>query len=239
MRIPMPFLRRGLAPPQPFTTTSTTRPLALVLCQRTRLVVPLRNWSSSNSHVVTITKTKPTDELRSPSVPNIKKDTAPTDESPSTTTATANRTSDQKAVVQITASCWNRIHTLVTSKKKQKQKDNSNHLDDDYYLRLFVDAGGCSGFSYQFELDDTPLAPDDVVFEPPHTAAENNNNNNNKSRLVIDEASLEMLQGSTIDYVQEMIKSSFQVTNNPQSESACGCGSSFALKNFTSNPAID
>jgi iron-sulfur cluster assembly accessory protein len=95
------------------------------------------------------------------------------------------------------------------------------------YLRVFVDAGGCSGFSYQFELDDTPLASDDVLFR------------SGDNRLVIDEASLGMMRGSTIDYVQEMIKSSFQVTNNPQSESACGCGSSFALKNFASNPAID
>jgi iron-sulfur cluster insertion protein len=126
---------------------------------------------------------------------------------------TQSTTNDQ---VQITASCWNRIQKLVSSKQNPQ-----------LYLRVFVDAGGCSGFSYQFELDDTALAFDDVLF----TSGNN--------RLVIDEASLDMLRGSTIDYVQEMIKSSFQVTNNPQSESACGCGSSFALKNFTSNPAID
>jgi Fe-S cluster assembly iron-binding protein IscA len=47
------------------------------------------------------------------------------------------------------------------------------------------------------------------------------------------------VKGSTIDYVQEMMRSAFAVMHNPQSESACGCGSSFAVKNFASNPAID
>jgi len=47
------------------------------------------------------------------------------------------------------------------------------------------------------------------------------------------------LKGSTISYVKEMIRSCFAVVSNPQSESACGCGSSFAVKKFESNPALD
>ena len=98
------------------------------------------------------------------------------------------------------------------------------------FLRVFVDAGGCSGFTYQFELDDEFIEDEDKVFEPPGSDG---------ARVVVDEASLNLIQGSKIDYVQEMIKSSFVVAENPQSESACGCGSSFAVKNFASNPALD
>lgn len=57
--------------------------------------------------------------------------------------------------------------------------------------------------------------------------------------MVIDGSSFDMIKGSTVDYVQEMVRSSFAVLNNPLSESACGCGSSFAVKNFASNPALD
>jgi iron-sulfur cluster assembly accessory protein len=59
------------------------------------------------------------------------------------------------------------------------------------------------------------------------------------SKVVVDNSSFDLLKGATIDYVQEMIRSSFAVVNNPQSESACGCGSSFAAKSFAVNPAID
>lgn len=127
---------------------------------------------------------------------------------------------DQEVVV--TDSCYKRIHQLVTAKQQ-------NNL----YLRVFVDAGGCSGFTYKFELDtdDNLNANDDVVFTEPSSVT--------PARVVVDHGSLELIAGSKIDYVQEMIKSTFEVRENPQSESACGCGSSFALKNFSSNPAMD
>jgi Fe-S cluster assembly iron-binding protein IscA len=115
------------------------------------------------------------------------------------------------------------------------------------YLRLYVDAGGCSGFEYKFELETDDAAEegisvhdddnedemtgidpeDDVVFTK------------DGARVVIDKTSLDLLRGSTVDFVQEMIRSSFAVVNNPISESACGCGSSFAVKNFEANPALD
>lgn len=122
----------------------------------------------------------------------------------------------------VTPSCWNRIQTLAKRR---------NLPLESVYLRVYVDAGGCSGFSYKFELDESPLDEgEDLVFADPTGSA---------ARLVIDASSLDFMRGSTIDFVEEMIKSSFEVKNNPQSESACGCGSSFALKNFSANPAID
>ena len=82
-------------------------------------------------------------------------------------------------------------------------------------LRLAVSGGGCSGFSYGFSLDDK-RNDDDHLFEE-HGVA-----------IVIDETSLDLLAGSTIDYVEELVGSSFSV-KNPNASSTCGCGSSFAV----------
>ena len=109
--------------------------------------------------------------------------------------------------ISISQSCINRIQALV-----RKRRDAVTLKD--IYLRVFVDAGGCSGFQYKFELTqdkDEPINPkDDIIYVADET------------RVVIDTASLDLIRGSTIDFTQEMIKSSFAVTNNPQSESACG-----------------
>ena len=56
---------------------------------------------------------------------------------------------------------------------------------------------------------------------------------------MIDVSSFELIKGATVDFKEELIRSAFSIVNNPQSESACGCGSSFAAKNFTANPARD
>jgi iron-sulfur cluster assembly accessory protein len=91
-----------------------------------------------------------------------------------------------------------------------------------------VESGGCSGFQYIFKMEDSAeITEDDAVFD------------RDGAKVVVDKGSLELIKGSTIEFEQELIRSSFAVVNNPQSESACGCGSSFAVKNFEANPAID
>ena len=91
-----------------------------------------------------------------------------------------------------------------------------------------MEGGGCSGFKYVFQMEGTDsVTEDDKVFE------------RDGSKVMIDNSSFELVKGATVDYVQEMIRSAFAVVNNPQSESACGCGSSFAAKKFASNPALD
>jgi len=82
-------------------------------------------------------------------------------------------------------------------------------------LRLSVNGGGCSGFSYAFSFDDA-VGEEDKVFESHGT------------KVVIDETSLDLLDGSEIDYVQELIGASFQV-KNPNATASCGCGTSFSI----------
>ena len=124
---------------------------------------------------------------------------------------------NENSTINITQSCIERIHKLAEIKKLPPSS---------LYLRVFVDTGGCSGFQYQFEIltyEEEPLDNDDVSFPV------------GESSVVIDQDSLDMMKGSTVDYVTEMIRSGFKITENPLSESACGCGSSFAIKNFEAN----
>ena len=81
-------------------------------------------------------------------------------------------------------------------------------------LRLSVDGGGCAGFTYKFELG-APEAYDMV-------------STTDGVSLLVDPTSLELLQGSQVDYVEELGGSSFKVVN-PNASSGCGCGSSFSV----------
>ncbi len=85
----------------------------------------------------------------------------------------------------------------------------------DLMLRIAVSAGGCSGFSYGFDLDDK-VNDDDLLFEK------------NGIKVVVDETSLELLKGSELDYKEDLIGSYFQMSN-PNANVACGCGSSFGV----------
>eukprot|EP00531_Pseudo-nitzschia_arenysensis_P004681 CAMPEP_0116130016 /NCGR_PEP_ID=MMETSP0329-20121206/8232_1 /TAXON_ID=697910 /ORGANISM="Pseudo-nitzschia arenysensis, Strain B593" /LENGTH=281 /DNA_ID=CAMNT_0003624321 /DNA_START=197 /DNA_END=1042 /DNA_ORIENTATION=+ len=123
----------------------------------------------------------------------------------------------------VTENCLKQVERLM------KQRES----DDGHFLRVFVDAGGCSGFQYQFEVDNDLDEDEDIVVIMAKA------DDTMKPRVVVDETSMGFLEGSTIDYVIEMIKSAFVVTDNPQSESACGCGSSFAMKNFEKFGAKD
>ncbi|WP_343564817.1 iron-sulfur cluster insertion protein ErpA [Kiloniella sp. b19] len=82
-------------------------------------------------------------------------------------------------------------------------------------LRVSVSGGGCSGFQYGFSFD-SEVQDDDSIFERDGT------------RLVVDEVSLELLQGSEIDFVEDLMGASFRITN-PNASSACGCGNSFSI----------
>ena len=82
-------------------------------------------------------------------------------------------------------------------------------------LRLSVEGGGCSGFSYRFGLADA-VASDDAV------------TSTDGVDLLVDAISLDLLRGARVDYVESLGGASFQVTN-PNATAGCGCGSSFAV----------
>ena len=90
-----------------------------------------------------------------------------------------------------------------------------NHLltqkDKGSFFRIAIKGGGCSGFQYDFSFDKS-MEKDDLKFE----------------NILIDKTSADLLKGSEVDYVSELIGDSFKISN-PQSKSSCGCGTSFSL----------
>jgi iron-sulfur cluster assembly accessory protein len=90
-----------------------------------------------------------------------------------------------------------------------------NHLlslkDKGSFFRIAIKGGGCSGFQYDFSFDKS-MEKDDLKFE----------------NILIDKTSADLLKGSEVDFVSELIGDSFKITN-PQSKSSCGCGTSFSV----------
>lgn len=82
-------------------------------------------------------------------------------------------------------------------------------------LRVSVNGGGCSGFQYAFDIETTRNA-DDVTVE------------RDGAVVLVDETSLQFLEGSVIDFVDDLVGQSFRV-NNPQATASCGCGTSFSI----------
>lgn len=82
-------------------------------------------------------------------------------------------------------------------------------------LRVAVSGGGCSGFQYGFSLEEAVKA-DDRVYE------------RDGIQVVVDETSLDLLAGSEVDFVRELVGSYFAM-KNPNASSTCGCGSSFSV----------
>ena len=104
--------------------------------------------------------------------------------------------------IEVTESAQNHINKILISENSQ-------------YFRITVLGGGCAGFQYKFDFTQN-VNDDDIVFEYKN------------AKVLIDRTSLEFIKGSKIDYVQELIGSSFKIIN-PQASSSCGCGTSFSI----------
>ena len=82
-------------------------------------------------------------------------------------------------------------------------------------LRVAVQGGGCSGFSYIFSIDDTQ-ADSDLIFT------------RDGVDVLVDDMSLQYMEGAEIDWVDDLIGASFRI-NNPNATASCGCGTSFDI----------
>lgn len=111
----------------------------------------------------------------------------------------------QTAAVPVTlsTSAAAQIRRIIAGEEKNK------------ILRVSVSGGGCSGFQYGFDLIESADS-DDLVIE------------RDGATVVIDSVSLMYVEGSEIDYVNDLIGASFQI-HNPNAQSSCGCGSSFSI----------
>eukprot|EP00041_Stephanoeca_diplocostata_P035837 m.1278909 g.1278909 ORF g.1278909 m.1278909 type:complete len:222 (-) comp24766_c1_seq4:4417-5082(-) len=106
------------------------------------------------------------------------------------------------------------VRRLAKINEKYENTDTPKKI-----LRVAVDSGGCSGYSYSFDLvDETEIEEDDRVFRKDGAV------------LVVDDISMDFLKGATVDYTMELIKRAFVVTANPNVEDGCGCGISFSPK---------
>lgn len=118
------------------------------------------------------------------------------------------------APLEVTEQCAKRLRYLT--------RQHDAHV----VLRVIVDGGGCSGLQYLFELEEWSQPPtprslkksDDVLLEQAGVS------------VIVDGISLGYMSGAKVDYVEEMISSSFRVLDNPNSEGSCGCGVSFSPK---------
>lgn len=102
---------------------------------------------------------------------------------------------------------------LSDSAKKKILSLQSN--EDKKLFRVYVTGGGCSGFQYGFSFDDV-VEEDDTCIEK------------GGANLVVDSLSLQYLQGSTVDYIEDLTGSKF-IISNPNATTTCGCGESFSI----------
>jgi len=103
----------------------------------------------------------------------------------------------------------------MTNAAAERIKEILSAEPDKKALRISVSGGGCSGFQYEFALDDKTNDDDHAIEK-------------DGSTILIDSVSLVYVLGSEIDFVDDLIGASFQI-NNPNATASCGCGTSFSI----------
>lgn len=105
----------------------------------------------------------------------------------------------------------------VTDKARVRIRElkSEMHYADDYFLRVGVESGGCSGLSYKLDFDNTVKQTDEVIDQ-------------NGVRVVTDKRSLLYLFGTELDFSDGLNGKGFTF-NNPNATRTCSCGESFAV----------
>lgn len=119
----------------------------------------------------------------------------------------------------------------ITSTPQKRNTLASNPVTPDSHLRVTVTSGGCHGFQYLMALEPGERVDpeEDTVFAA-EGPAEEGGERKGKAEVVMDQPSLELLKGSTVDFVTELIGSQFKIVGNPRASSSCGCGTSFDIE---------
>lgn len=108
-------------------------------------------------------------------------------------------------MITLTENALQRIHYLISQES----------YNQDWNLRISVSGGGCFGFKYSFTLDNN-CHDDDQIFKT------------NDRGVIVDLTSLGLLEGSVVDYIEDLSSSSF-ILKNPNAAAGCGCGNSFSI----------
>ena len=157
----------------------------------------------------------------------------------STSLTPAPAPSQQKCGLRLTPAAVERVRFLLAKREEARRKKEEEEGVEDKenensttspVLRLTVEAGGCSGFSYVFALDDKGPRRGDRTFREEEEGA--GTSLSSPPLLAVDPVSFDLVKGATVDFEQELIKTGFEVVDNPNAEAGCGCGSSFAVKSF-------
>ena len=121
------------------------------------------------------------------------------------------------------ALCLFTIVSELTCPSQRLKEIMAKESNPSLLLRVSVQSGGCHGFQYLMSLvsESDISSEEDTVFHA---------SDGSGARVVMDEPSLELLKGSSVDFTMELIGSQFKIVGNPAATSSCGCGTSFDIK---------
>jgi iron-sulfur cluster insertion protein len=100
---------------------------------------------------------------------------------------------------------------ITITENAEKEIEQGLAENNEPWLRISIQGGGCSGFNYVFDFEQTK-GEDDFEF----------------GKVLVDSMSAQYLEGATVDYVDDIMGSQFTISN-PQATTTCGCGSSFSV----------